>query len=128
MELSHVIQYCPLRLHVPQFEPSVSRCPQCLWGIGNIGFKLSLIIPLLPFICIGMRSQAASMQIQSLTGPVTQTEINSFKTYMATQVPAPTPWGALSGSGHNDWADGASGSDLEAFGMMYEVTGDITIL
>jgi len=68
------------------------------------------------------------MQIQSLTGPVTQTEINSFKTYMATQVPAPTPWGALSGSGHNEWADGASGSDLEAFGMMYEVTGDITIL
>jgi len=70
----------------------------------------------------------ASMTIQSVSGPVTQTEIDSFKTYMATQTPPPTPWGALNGTGHNAWCDGSGGNGLEAFGMMYEASGDVTIL
>jgi autotransporter-associated beta strand protein len=72
--------------------------------------------------------RAASMAIDSLTGPVTQNEISSFKTYMLTQMPDPTPWGALNGTGHNAWGDGGSGNALEAFGLMYETTGDIQIL
>lgn len=79
------------------------------------------------YFCCATRGQ---MNIQSLTGPVTQSEINSFKSYMATQVPPPTPWGALidTNSDHNEWADFGGGNALEAFGMMYEVSGDITIL
>jgi hypothetical protein len=71
---------------------------------------------------------AQSMTISSLSGPVTQNEINSFKTYMAGQAPQQTPWGALNGTGHNAWADGTGGRELEAMGEMYEVTGDIAIL
>ncbi|HXF10901.1 MAG TPA: hypothetical protein VN625_08960, partial [Desulfuromonadaceae bacterium] len=70
---------------------------------------------------------AASMAIDSLTGPVTQNEVNSFKAYMATQVPPATPWGGGAGS-HNAWADGPGGNNLEAMGLMYEITGDTTIL
>ena len=74
--------------------------------------------------------RAASMTIDSLSGPVTQNEINSFKSYMATQIPPPTPWGAFNGTNgdHNEWADGAGGNNLEAMGLMYEISGDITIL
>src|SRR5581483_9021611 len=70
------------------------------------------------------------MSISSLTGPVVQSEIDSFKTYMATQVAPPTPFGALNGTNgdHNDWADGPGGNALEAMGLMYEISGDITIL
>jgi hypothetical protein len=57
-------------------------------------------------------SPAASLSISSLTGPVTSSEINSFITYMQSQSPPPTPWGALTGTGHNDWADGTGGRDL----------------
>src|SRR6185312_11133299 len=78
--------------------------------------------------CCTVTTQAAQMAIDSLTGAVTQNEINSFKTYMATQVPDPTPWGALNGTGHNAWADGPSGNALEAMGLMYEVSGDTQIL
>jgi hypothetical protein len=44
---------------------------------------------------------AASLAIDSLSGPVTQNEINSFITYMQSQSPPPTPWGTLNGTGHN---------------------------
>jgi autotransporter-associated beta strand protein len=79
------------------------------------------------FFCCAARAQ---MSIQSLTGPVTQSEINSFKSYMLTQVPPPTPFGVYNATNgdHNEWADFSGGNALEAFGMMYEVTGDITIL
>src|SRR5271154_4095671 len=75
-------------------------------------------------------ARAASMAIDSLTGPGTQNEITSFKNYMATQIPPVTPWGALNGTNgdHNHWADGDGGNDLEAFGLMYEISGDVTIL
>src|SRR5208337_2335792 len=32
------------------------------------------------------------------------------------------------GTGHNYWADGTPGRELEALGMMYEVSGNMTIL
>jgi autotransporter-associated beta strand protein len=73
---------------------------------------------------------AASMAIDSLSGPVTQNEINSFITYMESQTPPPTPWGALNGTNgdHNAWADGAGGNALEAMGLMYEISSNATIL
>ena len=87
---------------------------------------LSTFIATLVFCCVAR----AQMNIQSLTGPVTQSEINSFKSYMLTQVPPPTPFGIYNATNgdHNEWADFGGGSALEAFGMMYEVSADITIL
>jgi autotransporter-associated beta strand protein len=86
-------------------------------------FSLCLFLPL-----IG--AQAQSLAIDSLTGPVTQNEISSFKAYMLTQIPPPTPFGIYNATNgdHNDWADFGGGNALESFGLMYEVTGDITIL
>jgi autotransporter-associated beta strand protein len=75
-------------------------------------------------------SRAASLSISSLSGPVTQSEINSFITYMQAQTPPQTPWGAVNGTtgDHNEWADGTGGRDLEAMGEMYEITSNVTIL
>src|SRR5436190_22105696 len=70
----------------------------------------------------------AALLIESLIGPVTQNEINSFKTYMQSQVPPETPWGDLNGTGHNSWCDGPGGLKLQAMALMYEVTGDIEIM
>jgi hypothetical protein len=80
--------------------------------------KMEFLIMATAFLICGTVASNASMTIDSLTGPVTQNEIDSFKTYMATQTPPPTPWGTLNGTGHNAWCDGAGGSGLEAFGMM----------
>src|SRR5271156_3301993 len=87
--------------------------------------KLPGLLPLLAvllFICSGMKSYA-TMQISSLSGPVTTNEINSFITYMATQTPPTTPWAV-----GDAWADGYGGTDLESFGMMYEASGNVAIL
>jgi autotransporter-associated beta strand protein len=75
-------------------------------------------------------AHAASMVIDSLSGPVTQNEITQFKAYMATQIPPPTPFGIYSGTNgdHNEWADGNGGNALEAMGLMYEISGDTAIL
>jgi len=81
------------------------------------------------WLCSRAHVGAQSLAIDSLSGPVTQNEINSFKTYMATQVPPPNGWTVYPNTvSHNTWADGYGGNNLEAFGLMYEVTGDITIL
>jgi hypothetical protein len=73
-------------------------------------------------------SPGALLSITGLTGPVSSPEINSFITYIQTQSPPPTPWGALTGTGHNDWADGTGGRDLEAMGDMFIVSSNMTIL
>ncbi len=81
-------------------------------------------------VCLAAVTTAhgATLAIDSLSGAVTQNEINSFITYIQAQTPPPTPWGALNGTGHNDWADGTGGRDLEAMGEMYEVSSNVTIL
>lgn len=73
---------------------------------------------------------AANLAIDSLVGPVTQNEINSFVTFMQAQTPPQTPWGALGGTNgdHNEWADGTGGREMEAMGEMFEVSGNLTIL
>jgi autotransporter-associated beta strand protein len=89
--------------------------------------KTLCLASLFCLLTIGM-VRAASLTIDSLSGPVTQNEINSFITYMQSQTPPPTPWGPLNGTGHNDWADGYGGRDLEAMGEMFEVSSNLTIL
>jgi hypothetical protein len=64
------------------------------------------------------------LAIDSLTGPVTQNEINSFKAFMQKQSPPSAPWDFR----HNAWSFGPGGRNLEALGMMYELSGDLEIL
>jgi hypothetical protein len=69
-------------------------------------------------LLLGAPAHAASLAIDSLSGPVTQNEINSFITCMQSQTPPQAPWGALNSTGHNAWADGTGDRDLEAMGEM----------
>ena len=62
------------------------------------------------------------MTVQSLNGVVTATEISSYKTFMAGQIP---PTGQTY---DNTLADGTAGMDCESLGLMYEVTNDPAIL
>src|SRR6185436_13743247 len=63
----------------------------------------------------------SAMVIESLSGAVTPNEISSFKTYMAARSMAANNYG-------NEWVYGGSGTDMEALGQVYEITGDRAIL
>ena len=64
----------------------------------------------------------AAMVVDSISGPVTQNEINSFKTYMSSHHPAVT-------TNYWDWTfTGSMGPDLRALDLMYQITGDRAIL
>jgi hypothetical protein len=83
------------------------------------------LIVLLVCVCAGLATGAeAALIIESLDGPVTTNEIKAFKAFMQRQTPPRTPWD----SSHNAWAFGSGGRNLEALGMMYEVSGDMEIL
>ncbi|HET9569854.1 MAG TPA: discoidin domain-containing protein [Bacteroidales bacterium] len=84
---------------------------------------------LLAFLLISsMTTFAQNMLIESLSGPITQNEIDAFKVYMQKLVPPETPWGALNGTGHNAWGDFDGGNVIEAYGLMFEATGDMELL
>lgn len=89
---------------------------------------MKVIWRILSLVFLTIVVRGATMSIDSLSGPVTQNEINSFITYMNSQTPPQTPWGPLNGTGHNDWADGTGGRDLEAMGEMFIVSSNMTIL
>jgi len=81
-------------------------------------------------ICLGLALVAAAagaapssdlMVVSSFTGPVAQSEIDSFKAYIGTLTPAPDNIG-------NNWAQGASGEDVKAMGLVYEISRDTAIL
>ncbi|HVU34964.1 MAG TPA: hypothetical protein VHE61_16135, partial [Opitutaceae bacterium] len=61
------------------------------------------------------------MTVDSISGPVTQNEINSFKTFMQAQTPADDNY-------NNLLAHHQGGENIEALGAMYETTGDQQIL
>ncbi|MFC5472676.1 hypothetical protein [Paraherbaspirillum soli] len=67
------------------------------------------------------RAASAGMVVDSFSGPVTANEINSFKSYIRNLVPATDNIG-------NQWAQGASGEQTKAMGLVYEITGDRAIL
>jgi hypothetical protein len=62
------------------------------------------------------------MIIESLTGAVTQNEINAFKAYMSTNFKTPA------GNSGNGWVFGNPGKAIEACGLMYEASKDRAIL
>jgi hypothetical protein len=61
------------------------------------------------------------MFVESFTGAVTVNEVSTFKTYIKTINPAPDNIG-------NNWAQGYSGEETKAMGLMYEISGDVAIL
>src|SRR5262249_8889360 len=63
----------------------------------------------------------AQMAVDSFDGPITQHELDSFKSYILTLTPAGDNIG-------NNWAQGHSGEQTKAMGLMYEITGDTAIL
>src|SRR5215472_9615694 len=63
----------------------------------------------------------AQMKVDSFDGPVTQNEIASFQSYIGTLTPAPDNIG-------NQWAQGHSGEQTKAMGLVYEITSDTAIL
>ena len=83
---------------------------------------VSLVIMFFVSILSPLTMKAQSMVLEGLTGPVTQNEIDAFKTYMLQKVEPPAV-----GSG-NIWVYGNSGKAIEACGLMYETSHDIAIL
>jgi hypothetical protein len=71
-------------------------------------------------------ARAQRIAIDSISGPVTAHEIDSFKQFMQTRSPGTTSWGGP--GAHNAIADGAPGRDVEGLGLMFEATGDREIL
>lgn len=87
-------------------------------------FKLKMLVLILTLMNLITPSvvKAQQMVVESLNGPVTQKEIDAFKTYMTQKVQLPEK-----GSG-NVWVFGYAGKAIEACGLMYEATHDIAIL
>jgi hypothetical protein len=77
---------------------------------------------------LGLAAAAeAQLVLDSYTGPITQNELNAFKSYMNTRTWPAHPWGDLD-TDHNAISDGPAGRDVEALGLMYEATGDVAVL
>ncbi len=68
---------------------------------------------------------AATMSIDSFTGPPTNNEINSFISYMKSI--EPVTWENTTNMA-NEYAQGHSGEAIKAMGLMYEITGNKNIL
>ena len=66
---------------------------------------------------------AQSLVVESKTAPITQNEINAFKSYAINKINPSTA--TVLG---NEWIFGTPGNAIEACGLMYEATGDVEIL
>jgi hypothetical protein len=77
--------------------------------------------PACPLANTGATAPATGMFVESLTGAVTVAEVDSFKAYVKTLTPAPDNVG-------NSWAQGPSGEQLKAMGLVYEISRDPEIL
>lgn len=84
--------------------------------------KLISLIVVTGFYSAASKALAAGMVLQSLTGPVTSTEMASFKSFMSSQSPVKT------NTYDNSYADGTPGMQEEALGLMYEVSNDFALL
>jgi hypothetical protein len=61
------------------------------------------------------------LTIDSFDGPVTQNEINSFRSFAQTLTPP-------SSNSGNAWSQGGGGEQTRGMGLVYEATGDVGIL
>lgn len=65
------------------------------------------------------------MTVESLDGPITTNEIASFRNYIQTLTPA--TWNTTGGM-ENEYAQGHSGEQAKAMGLMYELSHDTAVL
>ncbi|OBT86178.1 hypothetical protein VE02_05770 [Pseudogymnoascus sp. 03VT05] len=63
----------------------------------------------------------ASIKVTSFDGPVTKEELDSFSNYVATLQPAKDNVG-------NNWAQGHSGEETKAMGIVYQISGRQPVL
>jgi hypothetical protein len=68
-------------------------------------------------VLMGAGVLRAQMEVGSFSGPVTKSELESFRTYVAKLKPAENNLG-------NQWAQGHSGEETKAMGLVYEVGHD----
>jgi hypothetical protein len=87
----------------------------------------TLIEMLLALLLLNPSVTHAQMVLDSYNGPITQHELDAFKSFMRTRAIPPHPWG-FNDTDHNYIADGPAGRDVEAMGLMYDATGDVEIL
>jgi hypothetical protein len=95
---------------------------QLLNRMKNLLQNASRILAILIVLLAALQQAAAGMVIESLDGPVTPAEIDSFKSFMAHESPPRAQ------TYDNAIADGVAGMECEALGMMYEVTNDPALL
>jgi hypothetical protein len=81
---------------------------------------------LVALLLAGPRARAAELVIDAPTGPVTAHELAAFKEFMQTRRWPAHSWGE--GQQHNALADGTAGRDLEALGLVYEISKDVELL
>lgn len=84
-------------------------------------------------VCIGFLpgTQAfGAMVVEEYHGPITQNDINSFKEHMMTEKPKvwASPMDPATERFQTEYAQGKSGENIKALGLMYELTGDTEIL
>jgi len=83
---------------------------------GNVGWVPPAIIPTQPGSI-----KRGPLIVDSLDGAVTQNEMDSFVGYISGVNPGASSDG-------NEWAQGHSGENLKALGLVYEITGRMPIL
>ncbi len=83
-----------------------------------------LLAPLFT-LALAFGARAQSMSVENLDGPVTTNEVNSFVSYIQTLNPVVWP---NTGSMENEYAQGHSGENIKAMGLMYEISGNADIL
>ncbi|GAA2142762.1 hypothetical protein GCM10009760_28280 [Kitasatospora kazusensis] len=74
-----------------------------------------------PTVSASPRGASPVMKLSGFDGPVTPDEIKSFRSYVQTLTPAADNIG-------NQWAQGHSGEDTKAMGLVYEVSADRAVL
>ncbi|HZY63993.1 MAG TPA: chitobiase/beta-hexosaminidase C-terminal domain-containing protein [Edaphobacter sp.] len=82
---------------------------------------LSLMLGFIPAFSVQPIGAQTSMSVDSFDGPVTSNELNSFKAYVTAQTPAANNIG-------NNWAQGHSGEQTKAMGLVYEISHDTGVL
>lgn len=97
--------------------------------LGSILARVAMFGTCLSPLVSGAESSApamtAALRIDGLGGPVTRAEVEAFKAFIKTQRMPVTPW---EGPGHNAWSSGPGGRNLEAMGLMVEVSDDFELL
>lgn len=92
-------------------------------SLSSLTAKIAVLLATMTLIaCTHPHARAQStMSIDSFDGAPTANEINSFVSYVTAQTPAANNIG-------NGWAQGTSGEDVKAMGMVYEITQNTAIL